>query len=125
MYKILLVGFGGFLGAVSRFGLAHLIRQYFAHPFPLATFTVNFLGCLGIGLLFEIFKNHELFPTLALFIVVGFLGSFTTFSTFSFETVELARRQYLLLASANIIGSVVLCLSGVLVGEWIGRLLRV
>jgi fluoride exporter len=124
MSKILLVGLGGFLGAISRYGLGQLIRSYFPHPFPIATLAINFLGCVGIGLLIESFRNHPLFPSLNLLIAIGFLGAFTTFSTFSFETLELVKRDQFQFAVLNVVASVVLCLAGAMAGEWLGRSLR-
>lgn len=125
MNKIILVGIGGFLGSISRFGISYLIQRYVVHPFPLATLLVNALGSVSIGLLFEFFKNHHLLPTITLFCAIGFLGSFTTFSTFSFETVELFRRNELYLASLNVMGNLVLCLSGVVLGSWMGSCLKI
>jgi len=123
MAKIFLVGLGGFLGAVSRFGLNHLIRQVIPHPFPIATLTINVLGSIGIGLLLEGFRNHRLLPAVTIFLGMGFLGSFTTFSAFSYETVDLFKREELQLATTYMLGSVVLCLAGVLLGEWLGKYL--
>ena len=122
MSTIFIVGIGGFIGAVCRFGLANFVRSHFSHSFPFATLVINFLGCAGIGLFFELFKEHQLFSALSLFVVVGFLGAFTTFSTFSWETVELVRGNQLHLAVLNVAGSVALCLVGVLFGEWLGHL---
>ncbi len=125
MYEILLVGVGGFLGAISRLGMSYLIRQYSQHPFPLATLIINILGSVAIGLFFEFFKHHPLLPTLTLFLVIGFLGSFTTFSAFSFETVELLRKDELYLASLNVAGNLILCIVGVGLGDWLGRILKI
>lgn len=121
MSTILLVGTGGFLGAICRYGLAHFIRSYFPHSFPVATLVINVLGCVGIGFFFESFREHPLLSPLSLFVVIGFLGAFTTFSTFSFETVELVKGNQLAFALLNVFGSVLLCLAGVLAGEWLAR----
>jgi len=125
MVKVFLIGVGGFLGAISRFSLSHLVGAVFAHPFPAATLAINFLGSVGIGVLFEAFKNHHWLPTLSHFIGIGFLGSFTTFSTFSFETVDLIKRTEYQLASMNVVASVLLCVAGVIFGEWLGRYFRI
>jgi fluoride exporter len=113
MYSYILVGFGGFFGAISRFGLGQLVRAYFPLTFPLATLTVNVLGCLAIGAFFSWAKGS---PGLSLFFAVGFLGSFTTFSAFGFETLELMKSGNLGLGFVNIFGNVLLCLGAVYVG---------
>jgi CrcB protein len=125
MGKIILIGAGGFLGAVSRYGISQLVRLVVPHPFPIATLTINVLGSIGIGLLFEIFRNHHLLPTMTLFVGIGFLGSFTTFSAFSFETIDLFKRSEFHLALFNVVGNVLFCLGGVLLGEWLGRSLKI
>lgn len=125
MGKIILIGAGGFLGAVSRYGISQLVRLVVPHPFPIATLTINVLGSIGIGLLFDIFRNHHLLPTMTLFVGIGFLGSFTTFSAFSFETIDLFKRSEFHLALFNVVGNVLFCLGGVLLGEWLGRSLKI
>lgn len=125
MDKILLVGVGGFLGAVFRFGFQYVIRLHVTHSFPVATLIINFLGSMLVGLLFQYFKHHHLLPTITLFFIVGFLGSFTTFSTFSFETMELFRKQETYLAGLNIVASISLCLGGVVLGEWVGAYFKI
>lgn len=114
-----------FFGAILRFTLAYLVSGYIAHPFPIATLIINFLGSVAIGLVFEFFRGHHLLPMLSIFLGVGFLGSFTTFSTFSFETIDLIKRSHYQFAVLNILASILLCGVGVLVGEWIGRCCRV
>ncbi len=120
--QIILVGIGGFLGSVSRFGISLLFRSILSHPFSLATLFVNAAGCLAVGFVFEFFKNHQLFPSMTLFLAVGFLGSFTTFSAFSVETLSLLRSQQLGLAALNIMGNFSLCLLCVYLGAWAGSL---
>ena len=122
MTNFLLVGFGGFLGAISRYGIGRIVGQYVPNPFPIATLLINFLGCLSIGYLHEAFKNHELFPWISVFASIGFLGAFTTFSAFSFETLELIKRGQIPYASLNVVGTVILCLAGVVVGERLGKI---
>ena len=113
------------MGALARFGVAGLIQMISQHAFPFSTLVINFSGSLAIGFLFEWIKGHALQPTVTLFVGVGFLGAFTTFSTFSFETVALAKRGEVQLASLNAVSSVLLCLGGVVLGEWLGRACRV
>lgn len=124
MYNVLLVGVGGFLGAISRFGISQVIRSYINHPFPIPTLMVNLSGCFAIGMLFEFLKGHHLLPAATLFMAVGFLGSFTTFSAFGFETIELMRNNEICMAMFNVVGSLMLCLGAVVLGGWVGTYFR-
>lgn len=91
MWKLMLLsGAGGFVGTCCRFLINKLFVNLWKTSFPLATFTINVIGCLLIGLLFGILnKNGVGNPRLNALLVVGFCGGFTTFSTFSFETFTL------------------------------------
>lgn len=86
----LLVGAGGFVGAVSRWGLGELIRSKMGEElsFPYPTFAVNLLGCFLIGAAYALWGKHE---GLRLLLIAGFLGGFTTFSAFGWETLSLLR----------------------------------
>ncbi len=94
MKQALLVGLGGFLGAVSRYKLGGAILHYTTEwRFPLSTFLVNVLGCLTIGILAGVVETREYFsPDVRLFIFTGILGGFTTFSAFGYEGFYLLRR---------------------------------
>lgn len=124
MKDLLWVGVGGFLGAVSRFSIAQAVRGYTQHPFPLATLAVNFLGCLAAGFLYEYLRDHALLPLATLFVAIGFLGSFTTFSAFGFETIQLIRNHSFGLALVNVGGNLILCLLAVSAGILAGSALR-
>ncbi len=93
LLRILLIGGGGFLGAVSRYVLSGLVYRLFKDPgFPYGTLFVNLLGCLIIGFLNGLIELHQLFsPATRALVLIGFVGSFTTFSTFAFESFTLAR----------------------------------
>lgn len=93
MFKwIMFVGAGGFLGSVSRFLVSRYVQQAFLSAFPLGTFIVNITGCLLIGILFGIFeRSGEVSPEWRMFLVVGFCGGFTTFSSFTLENITLLR----------------------------------
>ncbi len=91
MKSILLVGIGGFFGAVMRYLAASWSQALLKDlSFPIGTLIVNISGCLILGLLNGFAENHSFFTAqIRLFMFVGILGSFTTFSTFSFETIKM------------------------------------
>ncbi|MBR0062180.1 MAG: fluoride efflux transporter CrcB [Selenomonadaceae bacterium] len=103
MTKILLVFTGGGLGAVCRFLVTTALAGKLGN-FPLGTLTANFLGSLLMGLVVGILAGR--FDSVRLFVAVGFLGGFTTFSSFSAETLALIQNGQLFAAAANVIVSV-------------------
>ena len=95
--NILLIGLGGFLGAISRYLLNELVIKYIPTNFPTGILIVNILGCLFVGLVLGnsmISKDHVYY-----FFAVGFLGSFTTMSAFSYQTIELFNTNILIACS--------------------------
>ncbi len=93
MQKLFLVGCGGFVGSVARYVIAGLVQRLTgSFTFPYGTLAVNLLGCFAIGALSGLFESRGVFsePT-RLFLLVGMLGGFTTFSTFVVETFSLLR----------------------------------
>ena len=112
------VGSGGFLGALARYGLSGLVhRQMPGTTFPFGTLTVNILGCLVIGILAGLAESRQLFgPEFRMFALIGILGGFTTFSTFGYETIAMIRDKEYLWAAANVGTHVVLGLAMV----WLG-----
>ena len=119
MQQLLAVGCGGFLGAVARYTLNGMMQKKFPGFLPAGTMLVNVSGCLLIGILMALMTEHVwLFKheTLRRFLIVGILGSLTTFSTFGYETVELLRESDMRSAAWNVAGN--LCLGFAAV--WLG-----
>ena len=123
--KILLVGLGGSAGAIARFLLSGAVYQLSGnHWFPFGALLVNLVGCLAIGLIMGLIQERELLsPELSLFLLVGVLGSFTTFSTFGFESIELFKESHPTMGLLNIGAHVFLGLLGVWAGLTLARAL--
>ena len=121
MIKILLVGSGGFMGSVSRYLVGSWIfRLSGNHWFPYGTVVVNIIGCFIIGLVGGIVETrHILSDEMRLFIMVGLLGGFTTFSSFSYETVLLAKNMQVFSAFINILFQVLVGLGAAWLGLYI------
>ncbi len=109
MTKILLVGTGGFLGAVFRYLISSLVaRQTAGSGFPFGTLAVNVIGCLLIGLLAGLAESRQFIsPEFRLLVFIGFLGGFTTFSTFGLEGFALLQDgqhlQFLIVTCSHLI----------------------
>lgn len=120
MPAILFVALGGACGALARYGAGRLVAHLVDHPFPWSTWTVNLLGCLLIGLSLPLLKRIGPADGTHLFLVVGFLGSFTTFSTYSVDTLALSGTGYGLLSLLNAVGSLAFGLLLVMAGRALG-----
>ena len=121
MTKVLAIACGGAFGAVARYGLNLLFAKTFA-PFPFATFFINVTGSFLIGFLLVFFGDK--FPAgenLRLSIMVGFIGAFTTFSTFELEIFELVRERYFATAFLYLFLSILVGFIGVLSGVWLAK----
>jgi CrcB protein len=119
---ILVIAGGGALGSVLRYVLASSIQRATGFTFPLGTLVVNVLGCFAIGLLYMwLIERVGARPELRGFLVVGVLGGFTTFSSFSLETVMLMMQASYGRAALNVAASVVVCLIGTMLGIALGR----
>jgi CrcB protein len=121
--RAVLVGVGGGLGALSRYGLNGAAVAAFGPRFPLGTLAANVLGCLAAGVLAHLLYEREALTLEArLFLMVGYLGGLTTFSSFSYETLLLLRERGPGLAGLNIAANLVLSLAAVGAGWTAARL---
>ena len=123
MQIILFVGLGGGLGAISRYLVSLATLKWWSDAFPLGTLLANVIGCFLIGFLMFYFlssgKNSPLMP----FLITGFLGGFTTFSTFSYETISLFTDGAITKGLLNLSLTLVFCFLGVALGIFLGRLI--
>lgn len=115
MWKLMLIaGAGGFIGTSCRFLINRLFLVVWKAPFPLATFTINILGCFLFGILMGVFQRHLNLPDwINPFLVVGFCGGFTTFSTFSYEAFNLGTNGFPIISLLYMGASVILGLIAV------------
>ncbi|EDO9241628.1 fluoride efflux transporter CrcB [Campylobacter coli] len=113
---LLIVGFGGFIGAILRMLSINLVNKFFPYSISFGTLFVNVLGSFIIGLLFSYAQNKGLSPVIKSFISTGFLGAFMTFSTFSYENLLLLQSGNYFNFSLNILLNIILCLIAV----WLG-----
>lgn len=107
---VLLIFLGGGLGSIARFGVSQAVKQFPETNFPVATLIANVLSCLVIGIALSVFSAKLQDTNIRMFVIAGFCGGFSTFSTFSFETLEIFRRGQFVLGTANVVVSVALCI---------------
>ena len=124
MTEIIAIALGGALGALSRFWAVNLSSIFFGEEFPYGILIVNVLGSFMTGLVFVFLVERAAFPVIwRSALMVGFLGAFTTFSTFSLQTFGLLEAGRFLAAFGYIIASVMICLFSVALGIYIARIL--
>lgn len=124
MFRSILVFVGGGTGAIFRYLLASWIYEVVGSGFPYGTLVVNILGCFVIGLFLTMAEGRFLIsPSVRVFVAVGIIGGFTTFSTLNFETLELLRDGAFALALLNVGASIAVGLSATWVGAVVGRII--
>jgi fluoride exporter len=130
MNRYLLVMLGAALGGLARYAAGNAVLQRFTarfpeNVFPLGTVIVNVTGCFLIGILMTLFiERGDSNPNLRLLLVTGFLGGYTTFSSFAWESFEAIEKEQIWIGLANIVLSVVLGYLAVWCGAWLVRVLR-
>ncbi|MGB5304454.1 MAG: fluoride efflux transporter CrcB [Gemmatimonadota bacterium] len=110
------VALGGALGALARYGISGWVYDRMGESFPWGTLVVNLVGCLALGLVIRWLQVSAVSPEVRPFLTIGVLGAFTTFSTFSYETVALLQEGQWLRAGLYMGGSVVLGLIAMVAG---------
>lgn len=123
MHHLLFIALGGACGALARYGLSTQVHGLWAGAWPLGTLLVNISGSLCIGVLFVLIERAAIHPDWRSVLMVGFLGAFTTFSTFSLETVELWLAGEAGLAATYALASVVACVLAAAGGVVLTRIL--
>jgi CrcB protein len=120
---ILMVAMGGALGAVARYGLSGWVQGFLSTSFPLGTLVVNVLGSFLLGLCFYLLESSALSAEVRSMVTIGFLGAFTTFSTFSYEAIVLLEGGEWTRGGVYVGGSLLLGLAGVVLGMSAGALI--
>lgn len=119
---LMVIALGGAAGTLLRFGVATGLTALLGRAFPYGTLAANVLGCFAMGVLYVLFlERMAVSPEMRAALLVGLLGAFTTFSTFSIETLLLVESGEHLRALLNIALSVMLCLAATWVGMVLGR----
>lgn len=117
MTILILVGIGGFLGAIARYALANFIQSKHKSSFPYGTYIINLTGSFLLGVLFG---KSNLSPEMFFLFGTGFMGAFTTFSTFEFESIELIRKGKVIISLTYQVLSIVLGIALAFLGYLLG-----
>jgi len=124
MKSYLIVFLGGGIGTVARYWLSSAVYKFLPPEFPYGNLVVNISGCLLIGILMSVTEDRFVIPSsVRLFLAIGILGGFTTFSSFSYETVALLRDGQIFYGSLNVVATVLGCLAGTYAGITIGKVI--
>ena len=124
--RLLLIGFAGLVGTLCRYGLSGLVARRFGETFPTGTIIVNVLGCFLAGFLYYLFQERFLVgEVVRTAVMIGFLGGFTTFSSFALQTLTLLKDGEVFLSILNIAISNAAGLLMVWVGYSLARLVQV
>ncbi|MET3196186.1 fluoride efflux transporter CrcB [Bacillus sp. OAE603] len=113
---MILIGLFGGLGAVSRYAIGNFISKYNKTSFPYGTFLINMIGSMLLGITNHFYMDRIISADIWLFLGVGFLGAFTTFSTFSFEAIQLFMSKKYKLAIFYVLLSTILCILSAYLG---------
>jgi len=124
MLRFSILAFAGAAGTLTRYALGSWIQQLCGSRFPLGTFVVNALGCLIIGFIGTLADERAFFSQeLRVALIIGFLGAFTTYSSFAYETGKLFTNGNILFAMGNVFGTLVICFISLFLGALLARLI--
>ncbi len=121
MLKYLVVGIGGFVGAIARYLLGTYLGSRYGVRFPYGTFVVNMTGCFLIGLVMALLARTTASAYWRYLLPIGFIGAYTTFSTFEYETLRAIQDGQMLTGLLNVAVSVVVGFIAVWAGDALGR----
>jgi len=122
--KLFLIAVAGTVGTLSRYWLSGFMHRMFGSDFAYGTLAVNVIGCLLFGLVWALAEERMAISVLArTVILVGFMGAFTTFSTFAFETMNYVRDSQYMMAFLNVAANCLLGFAAIVSGVWIARVL--
>ncbi|MFA0821325.1 MAG: fluoride efflux transporter CrcB [Methanomethylovorans sp.] len=117
MYTVLLIGIGGFIGAILRYTIGGWVQNSFSN-FPFGTLTVNIIGSFFLGLIMYLSEYQGVFSDQTrMFLTIGMIGAFTTLSTFSYESFRLLERSEFTLLTINLTATVLLSMFAVYIGK--------
>ena len=119
MKQTLVIFIGGGLGACLRFFITHLFVKMIGTTFPAGILVSNILGCFLMGTALGVLHSCATHPLWHSFIIIGFLGGFTTFSSFTNDCITLFQRGDILLCGLYLVGSIILSLAFLLFGMWL------
>lgn len=120
MKEVIAIFIGSGFGGVSRYILSMWLENWHKYSFPFGTLVINIIACLVLGFVIGVADNRGIIsPTVRLFLSVGFCGGFSTFSTFSNETIGLFQQGNVVGSAIYIISSIILCISATLGGLYI------
>lgn len=124
LLPVLAIAVGAVPGALSRYYLTEFCKRVIGTNFPYGTFIINFTGCLLMGFFFTLFKGIKGFPSeIDLLVRTGFLGSYTTFSTYGYDTLTLWRNGQHCATIFYWVGSAVLAVVGIMLGRYLAGLI--
>lgn len=118
------VAIGGALGSIARYALSTYIFDISSHKFPYATLIVNVLGTFAMGILFVVIVERSAMPAeMRSLLMIGFVGAFTTFSTFSLDALGLWQNGHIFMSLVYMLATIILCLIAISSAIWLTRLL--
>ena len=124
MLNLIIIGIGGFIGAILRYIISGFFYDLYGDKFPYGTLAVNLIGCFALGFFITMAEGKFIIsPQMRSFAAIGLLGAFTTFSTFSFETLALLQNELYTSAFFNILISVIVGLIAVWAGMVLAKLI--